>query len=78
MHRSAWEGFSDEMCGKLLKYLIKYQFDGEMPENLPPDLIVAINFLKPVIDKQKEEYKFKCLKNKQIADSRWDNNKKNQ
>jgi hypothetical protein len=73
LHREAWESLADEQCGKLLKVLIRYQFDMEIPLQMPPDLQMAFNFLRPVIDKQKADYEAKCEKAKEAATKRWDN-----
>lgn len=73
LHREAWESLTDEQCGQLLKVLIRYQFDMEVPTDLPPDLRMAFNFLRPVIYKQKAEYEAKCEKARAAATKRWDN-----
>ncbi|MDR1055697.1 MAG: DUF6291 domain-containing protein [Prevotellaceae bacterium] len=72
IHREAWEGLPDEQCGKLLKHLIRYQFDGTFPENLSPELNTAFNFLKPVVDKQKIDYQEICIKRKEAINKRWE------
>lgn len=71
IQRDAWESLTDEQAGKLVKILIKYQFDDAIPDNLPPDLRMAFTFLKPVIDKQKDDYNAVCEKRRQAAEQRW-------
>lgn len=71
IQRDAWEILTDEQAGKLVKILIKYQFDDVIPDNLPPDLRMAFLFLKPVIDKQRDDYDAVCEKRRQAAEQRW-------
>lgn len=71
LHREAWESLHDEQCGQLLKILIKYQFDREVPAQMPPALRMAFHFLRPVADKQKSDYEAKCEKARGAAQKRW-------
>lgn len=71
-HREAWESLPDEECGKLLKVLIAYQFDGTISHELSPALRMAFTLLRPIIDKQRIEYESICKKRKEAAAARWD------
>lgn len=71
IHRQAWEELTDENCGKLLKIIIRYFFDGKKPEGLSAEMKMAFNFLKPVMDNHKESYMETCRKNKDAANKRW-------
>lgn len=73
IHRRAWESLSDELCGKLLKILISYQFDNKLPTGISTDLQVALSFLIPVVDKQKTDYEKTCNKRSKAANKRWGN-----
>lgn len=71
-HRNMWEGLPHESCGELLKALMAYQFDGVVPDFYDLRLKVAFDFLKPVIDKQKDDYQEKCEKNAKNIQDHWD------
>lgn len=73
IQRDAWESLTDEQAGKLVKILLNYQFDDVIPDNLPPDIRMAFSFLRPVIDKQREDYNTKCQKAKEAIKTRWAN-----
>ena len=73
IHREAWEGLSDEKCGKLIKHLIKYQFDGKLSQDEDPEINMAIKFFKPVVEKQKADYEETCAKRLEAINKRWEN-----
>jgi len=75
-HREAWESLPDEQAGKLLKVLLEYQFDAVLPTNLSPELRLAFNFMRPVVDKDRADYQETCRKNAQSSREYWAKNKK--
>jgi hypothetical protein len=72
IHRKFWDGLPPEKRGELLTILMDYTFDGILPvEN--GEFEMALNFLIPVIDKQKIDYEEKCKKAKEAINKRWNN-----
>lgn len=55
---------TDEQLGKLMRAIIKYEKNREMPE-LDISLKMAFSFIKTQLDIDREKYKLKCEKNKE-------------
>ena len=57
------EDFTDEQFGHLLRAVIKYDMTGNLPI-LTHELGFAFKFLKPILDKNKEDYLRICERNR--------------
>lgn len=67
----AFEKLPDELCGKLLKILLDYRFNGVLPSDVPPDIAMFLNFIISLIDEQMKKYNETCDKNKQNIENYW-------
>ena len=56
------EDFTDEQFGKITRAIIKYDKTGEVPEFDDPSLKVVFKFMKPTLDRNKQEYEAICEK----------------
>lgn len=63
--------FTDEQFGKITRAMIKYDRDGIEPQFNDIEIRLAFNILKPTIDRNKQEYKEKCDKNRENINKRW-------
>ena len=72
VYREALENLTDEQCGKLIKALLQYQFDGIVPDNLTTELQMAFSFMKSVADKHNAYFQEKCKKNAKAIQGYWD------
>lgn len=63
--------FSDAQFGKLTRALLQYDKDGYITEFNDMQLKLAFQMLKPTIDRNKEDYLYKCEKNRENVLKRW-------
>ena len=67
----AFEKLPDELCGKLLKILLDYRFNGVLPSDVPLEIAMFLNFIISLINEQMKKYNETCEKNKKTADDYW-------
>jgi len=65
------EDFSDEQFGKITRALIKYDKTGQIPEFDDLSMKIAFKMLKPILDRNKQEFEQMCEKNRQNVLKRW-------
>lgn len=65
------EDFSDEQFGKITRAIINYDKTGDIPEFEDFSMKVAFKMLKPILDRNKQEYEELCEKNRQNVQKRW-------
>ena len=63
--------FNDEQFGKVVRVMIKYDKDGIEPNIEDVQIKLAFNMLKPTIDRNKQEYQYKCDRNRENINKRW-------
>lgn len=63
--------FNDEQFGKVVRVMIKYDKDGIEPNIEDAQIKLAFNMLKPTIDRNKQEYQYKCDRNRENINKRW-------
>ena len=63
--------FNDEQFGKVVRVMIKYDKDGIEPNIEDVQIKLAFNILKPTIDRNKQEYQYKCDRNRENINKRW-------
>lgn len=63
--------FNDEQFGKVVRVMIKYDKDGIEPNIEDAQIKLAFNILKPTIDRNKQEYQYKCDRNRENINKRW-------
>lgn len=66
------EDFTDEQFGMITRAIIKYDRDNVVPEFTDTSVKVAFKMIKPIIDKNKQEYENKCEKNRENVKKRWE------
>ena len=55
---------SDAQVGQLLRAMLAYEKRGEVPEGLEGPIQMAFQFLKPVLDSNREKYARICARNR--------------
>ncbi|MDR3705785.1 MAG: DUF6291 domain-containing protein [Paludibacteraceae bacterium] len=67
----AFEKLPDDQCGKLLKILMDYRFNGVLPSDVPPEMTMFLSFIISLIDEQMKKYNETCEKNKKNIEDYW-------
>lgn len=65
---------TDEQFGALIRATIKYDRNGDLPKFDDPLVQISFNFVKIIVDKDKQNYEEICEKNKENAQKRWSKN----
>ena len=65
------EDFTDEQFGIITRAIIKYDRDNVVPEFTDASVKIAFKIIKPILDKNKQEYESKCEKNRENIKKRW-------
>lgn len=63
--------FTNEEFGIIMRAIIKYDKDSVYPKFNDNKIEFAFNFLKPMIDRNKEKYENKCKQNTENIKKRW-------
>ena len=66
------EDFTDEQFGIITRAMIKYDKDGVIPDFKDNSIKIAFKIIKPLLDKNKQEYETKCNKNRENVKKRWE------
>lgn len=66
---------TDEQFGALIRATIKYDRNGDLPKFDDPLVQISFNFVKIIVDKDKQNYEEICEKRRENVNKRWQKNR---